>query len=92
MLQYKKRCRKTRDNVVRFMNSYIKSIINGDIDPMQIYFAKSEMEIATVWLECNYHDLSNREYWAYHKYFDMLNTYIFKTITKGRRMQREAKQ
>ena len=91
-LQYADRMRNHKDMIVKFMNSYIKLSIEGIIDPMQIYFAKSELTIARVWLELNEQYLPVEEYWVYSKYLDLLDTHIFKEIARGRRMQREAQQ
>ena len=88
-LQYADRMRNHRDMVVKFMNSYIKFCVDGLIDPMQIYFAKNELTIAKVWLELNEPLMPVKEYWVYDKYLDLLDTYIFKEIARGRRMQRE---
>lgn len=89
-LQYADRMRGCKDRVVRFMNSYYKSIvIYNDIDPIQIHFADNELRNCILWLELNYMDMDPFEYRTYSKYLDKLGDYIFTKTIEGRRMQRE---
>lgn len=92
-LQYSDRMRDCRDKVVRFMNSYYKSIVfRGEMDPIQIHFADNELRNCILWLELNCMYMEPFEYSVYSKYLDKLGDYIFTKTIEGRRLQREAKQ
>ena len=89
-IEDKERLRKHRDIIVRYMNSYIKSITDREeMDPIQIYFAKNEIHTAKLWLYLNEPYMDEFSYWVAYKYLDILDTYIFTKTIQGRRMQRE---